>query len=145
MPMVRAVAGIQVRASSRRRATSHWPAPMTAPATRPPGRAEPMSLIRPTSAVARAPAIGKARKPAVHSSQALVLKRRGSSMGTILPLNDVLNTVRYSDGTLFGSQGRIGEHMADHTSTRTRPRGSLSRELIIKEALALLDEHGPED
>jgi TetR/AcrR family transcriptional regulator, tetracycline repressor protein len=34
--------------------------------------------------------------------------------------------------------------MADHTSTtRTRPRGSLSRELIIKEALALLDEHGP--
>jgi TetR/AcrR family tetracycline transcriptional repressor len=33
--------------------------------------------------------------------------------------------------------------MADHT-TRTRPRGFLSRELIIKEALALLDEHGPE-
>jgi TetR/AcrR family tetracycline transcriptional repressor len=32
--------------------------------------------------------------------------------------------------------------MADHTS-RTRPRGFLSRELIIKEALALLDEHGP--
>ena len=26
---------------------------------------------------------------------------------------------------------------------RTRPRGFLSRELIIKEALALLDEHGP--
>jgi TetR/AcrR family transcriptional regulator, tetracycline repressor protein len=34
--------------------------------------------------------------------------------------------------------------MADHTSTtKTRPRGFLSRELIIKEALALLDEHGP--
>jgi TetR/AcrR family transcriptional regulator, tetracycline repressor protein len=32
--------------------------------------------------------------------------------------------------------------MADHT-TRTRPRGFLSRELIIKEALALLEEHGP--
>jgi AcrR family transcriptional regulator len=28
-------------------------------------------------------------------------------------------------------------------TTRTRPRGFLSRELIIKEALALLDEHGP--
>jgi TetR/AcrR family tetracycline transcriptional repressor len=28
-------------------------------------------------------------------------------------------------------------------STRTRPRGSLSREEVIKEALALLDEHGP--
>jgi TetR/AcrR family tetracycline transcriptional repressor len=27
--------------------------------------------------------------------------------------------------------------------TRTRPRGFLSRELIIKEALALLEEHGP--
>jgi TetR/AcrR family transcriptional regulator, tetracycline repressor protein len=33
--------------------------------------------------------------------------------------------------------------MADHTTSRTRPRGSLTRELIIKEALALLDEHGP--
>jgi TetR/AcrR family transcriptional regulator, tetracycline repressor protein len=33
--------------------------------------------------------------------------------------------------------------MADHTTSRTRPRGFLSRELIIKEALALLDEHGP--
>jgi AcrR family transcriptional regulator len=32
--------------------------------------------------------------------------------------------------------------MASDT-TRTRPRGFLSRELIIKEALALLDEHGP--
>jgi TetR/AcrR family transcriptional regulator, tetracycline repressor protein len=32
--------------------------------------------------------------------------------------------------------------MAGYT-TRTRPRGFLSRELIIKEALALLDEHGP--
>jgi TetR/AcrR family transcriptional regulator, tetracycline repressor protein len=32
--------------------------------------------------------------------------------------------------------------MADHT-TKTQPRGFLSRELIIKEALALLDEHGP--
>jgi TetR/AcrR family tetracycline transcriptional repressor len=29
------------------------------------------------------------------------------------------------------------------TTTRTRPRGSLTREEIIKEALALLDEHGP--
>jgi AcrR family transcriptional regulator len=28
-------------------------------------------------------------------------------------------------------------------TTKTRPRGSLSREEIIKEALALLDEHGP--
>ena len=33
--------------------------------------------------------------------------------------------------------------MAGDTSSRTRPRGFLSRELIIKEALALLDEHGP--
>jgi len=33
--------------------------------------------------------------------------------------------------------------MAGNTSTRTRPRGSLSREEIITEALALLDEHGP--
>jgi TetR/AcrR family tetracycline transcriptional repressor len=33
--------------------------------------------------------------------------------------------------------------MADDTTSRTRPRGFLSRELIIKEALALLDEHGP--
>ena len=33
--------------------------------------------------------------------------------------------------------------MADHTTSRTRPRGFLSRELIIKEALALLEEHGP--
>ena len=31
----------------------------------------------------------------------------------------------------------------DTTNNRTRPRGFLSRELIIKEALALLDEHGP--
>jgi len=29
------------------------------------------------------------------------------------------------------------------SDTRTRPRGSLTREEIIKEALALLDEHGP--
>jgi TetR/AcrR family tetracycline transcriptional repressor len=29
------------------------------------------------------------------------------------------------------------------STTRTRPRGSLSREEIIQEALALLDEHGP--
>jgi TetR/AcrR family transcriptional regulator, tetracycline repressor protein len=33
--------------------------------------------------------------------------------------------------------------MADDTSTRTRPRGFLSRELIIKEALALLEQEGP--
>jgi AcrR family transcriptional regulator len=33
--------------------------------------------------------------------------------------------------------------MAGTTTTRTRPRGSLTREEIIKEALALLDEHGP--
>ena len=33
--------------------------------------------------------------------------------------------------------------MADDTSTTTRPRGSLTRDEIIKEALALLDEHGP--
>jgi TetR/AcrR family transcriptional regulator, tetracycline repressor protein len=34
--------------------------------------------------------------------------------------------------------------MADHTSTtKTRPRGSLTREQIIKEALTLLEEHGP--
>ena len=33
--------------------------------------------------------------------------------------------------------------MAGHTTNRTRPRGSLTRELIIKEALALLEEHGP--
>src|SRR5829696_1027 len=103
--MARAVAGIQVWASSRRRATSHWSVPMTAPTTMPPISAEPASLIRPVRAVARAPPIGKARKPAVHSSQALALKWRGSSMRTVLPLYDVLNAVRYSDGTLFGSQG----------------------------------------
>ena len=33
--------------------------------------------------------------------------------------------------------------MAGHTTNRTRPRGSLTRELIIKEALGLLEEHGP--
>jgi TetR/AcrR family transcriptional regulator, tetracycline repressor protein len=33
--------------------------------------------------------------------------------------------------------------MAGTTTTRTRPRGSLTREQIIKEALALLEEHGP--
>jgi TetR/AcrR family transcriptional regulator, tetracycline repressor protein len=33
--------------------------------------------------------------------------------------------------------------MAGDTTSRTRPRGFLSRELIIKEALALLDEQGP--
>jgi len=32
--------------------------------------------------------------------------------------------------------------MAGDTTTRTRPRGSLTREEIIQEALALLDEHG---
>jgi TetR/AcrR family transcriptional regulator, tetracycline repressor protein len=46
---------------------------------------------------------------------------------------------------MFNRQGRIGGRMALATSTTgTRPRGSLSREEIIKEALALLDEHGPE-
>jgi TetR/AcrR family transcriptional regulator, tetracycline repressor protein len=33
--------------------------------------------------------------------------------------------------------------MAGTTTTRTRPRGSLTREEIIQEALALLGEHGP--
>jgi len=33
--------------------------------------------------------------------------------------------------------------MAGTTTTRTRPRGSLSREEIIKEALALLEQQGP--
>ena len=33
--------------------------------------------------------------------------------------------------------------MADDTSTRTRPRGSLTREEIIQKALALLEEQGP--
>ena len=33
--------------------------------------------------------------------------------------------------------------MALATTTRTRPRGSLTREEIITEALALLEEHGP--
>jgi TetR/AcrR family tetracycline transcriptional repressor len=33
--------------------------------------------------------------------------------------------------------------MAGTTTTRTRPRGSLTREEIITEALALLEEHGP--
>jgi TetR/AcrR family transcriptional regulator, tetracycline repressor protein len=33
--------------------------------------------------------------------------------------------------------------MADDTNSRTRPRGFLSRELIVNEALALLEEHGP--
>ena len=32
--------------------------------------------------------------------------------------------------------------MADDSSTRTRPRGSLTREEIIKEALALLEQQG---
>ena len=33
--------------------------------------------------------------------------------------------------------------MAGDTTTRARPRGSLTREEIIHEALALLEEHGP--
>ena len=33
--------------------------------------------------------------------------------------------------------------MADDTSTRTRPRGSLTRKEIIKEALVLLEQEGP--
>jgi TetR/AcrR family tetracycline transcriptional repressor len=33
--------------------------------------------------------------------------------------------------------------MAGDTTTRTRPRGSLTREEIITEALGLLEEHGP--
>ena len=33
--------------------------------------------------------------------------------------------------------------MVDATTSRTRSRGSLSREKIIREALALLEEHGP--
>jgi TetR/AcrR family tetracycline transcriptional repressor len=33
--------------------------------------------------------------------------------------------------------------MAGTTTTRTRPRGSLTREEIIEQALALLEEHGP--
>ena len=33
--------------------------------------------------------------------------------------------------------------MADDTSARTRPRGSLTREEIIKEALTLLEQQGP--
>src|SRR6266545_7665277 len=41
------------------------------------------------------------------------------------------------------SQARIRGHMAGNTSTRTRPRGSLTREEIIEQALALLEEHGP--
>jgi AcrR family transcriptional regulator len=34
--------------------------------------------------------------------------------------------------------------MAGDATSRTRPRGSLTREEIIKEALALLEEHGPD-
>src|SRR6185437_2302336 len=81
MPMAAAVAGIQARGSpSRRRATSHCPVPMTAPAIRPPTSAATPSLIRPTAAWAAIPAIGKLMKPAVHSSQLLTLKRRGSPL-----------------------------------------------------------------
>lgn len=53
---------------------------MTAPATSPPTSAATASLIRPAAAWAAIPAIGKLRKPAVHSSQPLTLKRR-SYMG----------------------------------------------------------------
>ena len=53
-----------------------------------------------------------------------------------------MNTVQYSDGTLFKSQGRLEGPMAGDT-IRTRPRGSLTREEIIKEALALLEQQGP--
>jgi hypothetical protein len=73
---------------------------MTAPTIRPPIRAEPTSLIRPVTAVASAPPIGKARKPAVHNSQAFTLKRCWSSMGPIPSLNDVLDTVYSADDTL---------------------------------------------
>src|SRR4029453_16259136 len=45
-------------------------------------------------------------------------------------------------GHCSGVKERIGGHMAGDTP-KTRPRGFLSRELIIKEALALLEEHGP--
>src|SRR5436309_491851 len=146
MPIATAVAGIQVRGSRRRRATSHWPVPMTAPATKPPTSAEATSLTRPVTAVARTPAMGKATKPTVHSSQALVLKRCWFSTRPSPSLYDVLDTVQHSDGTLFKSQGnlgRLGGHMAGDTNSQTRPRGSLTREEIIKEALALLEEHGP--
>src|SRR5215218_9320769 len=59
---------------------------------------------------------------------------------------DVMYSVHLADGTQsrVKNQGRIGGRMALATSTtRTRPRGSLTREEIIKEALALLEEHGP--
>src|SRR4029453_16790766 len=45
-------------------------------------------------------------------------------------------------GHCSGVKERIGGHMAGDTP-KTRPRGFLARELIIKEALALLEEHGP--
>ena len=50
-----AVAGIQVRGSSRRRATSHWPVPMTAPASQTADQGRAAWLTRPVAAVARAP------------------------------------------------------------------------------------------
>jgi TetR/AcrR family transcriptional regulator, tetracycline repressor protein len=42
-------------------------------------------------------------------------------------------------GAKGGSEGR----MAGGATSKTRPRGSLTREEIINEALVLLDEHGP--
>jgi hypothetical protein len=67
---------------------------MTAPATKPPTSAERTSLIRPVTPIASAPPMMKATKPAVHSSQALVLKRCWSCMRTVLSLYDVLDTVQ---------------------------------------------------
>ena len=46
------------------------------------------------------------------------------------------------DGVIAASSA-VGGHLADDSSARTRPRGSLTREEIIKEALILLEQQGP--
>src|SRR5215207_782517 len=133
MLIATAVAGIQVCGlPSRRRATSHWPVPMTAPAIRPPRRAEPTSSIRPTAPVARAPPMMKATKPAVHRSQALVLKRCWSCMRTILSMYDVMDSVHLANGTqsrvrnqgrIRGAHGTGHQHDQDAAAGLAEPRG----------------------
>ena len=66
------VAGIHRRGSRRRRLTSVCPAPRTSPETAPPINAAVGLSTRPAAAVPATPAMGKARKPTVHSNQVRV-------------------------------------------------------------------------
>ena len=139
--MATAVAGIQVWASSRRRATSHWPVPMTAPATMPPTRAEPASAIRPVHGRCQRAADDEGDEASGPQQLGLDVEAAGVLLRTILPLNDVMNTVRYYEGTSFKSQGDWRAHgRRYHQDTL---KGVPLRELIIKEALTLPGQPRP--